>query len=329
MPRPVYFDCDTGIDDSMALAYLLASPEVELVGIGSVHGNVSAAQGAGNTLALLQLAGRGDVPVAVGCGDPLVGEFAGGAPHVHGSNGIGEIEVELDEAARMPVAEDAADMLLRLSNEHPGELEIIAVGPLTNLAVALQRDPSLPERIVRVTAMGGAALVPGNITCVAEANIGHDPEAAQAVVSAAWPVTLVPLDTTLENVLEEADREKLCASRHPLTRAVGEMLDFYFDFYVAEYGRRCSALHDPLAAALAVGGMRPRVAPAVPVEVDVTDGPGRGQTVCDLRGQRQGPVDRPGANVRVVLATEGQLAPHMVERLLSFETVSPGVHAAV
>ncbi|PFG29868.1 nucleoside hydrolase [Paramicrobacterium agarici] len=315
MPRPVYFDCDTGIDDSMALAYLLASPEIELVGIGAVHGNVSATQGGRNTLQLLQLAGRRDVPVAIGRNDPLVGEFDGGAPHVHGRNGIGEIEIP--ETDMTPVNEDAADMLLRLSHEHAGALEVVAVGPLTNLAVALQRDPSLAERIAQVTAMGGAALVPGNITSVAEANIGHDPEAAQAVVSASWSVTLVPLDTTLENVLEEADRLRLCAAEHPLARAVGEMLDYYFDFYVAEYGRRCSAMHDPLAAAIAVGGMLPRVAPAVPVEVDVTDGPGRGQTVCDLRGQRQGPVDHPGANVRVVLETEGQLAPQLLERLLA------------
>ncbi|WP_166979150.1 nucleoside hydrolase [Paramicrobacterium fandaimingii] len=315
MTRPVYFDCDTGVDDSMALAYLLASPEIDLVGIGGVHGNVSAAQGVTNTLRLLALADRGDVPVAVGRNDPLVGEFAGGAPHVHGVNGIGNIEIPATSA--MPIGEDAADLLLRLSHEYDGNLEVVAVGPLTNLAVALHRDPSLAERVVRVTAMGGAALVPGNITPLAEANIAHDPEAAQAVMAASWPVTLVPLDTTLANVLDEDDRERLCTAEAPIVRAVGAALDYYFDFYVDEYGRRCSALHDPLAAAIAVGGMLPRVAPAVPVEVDVTDGPGRGQTVCDLRGQRLGPVDHPGANVRLVLETEGPLAPHMVERLLS------------
>lgn len=320
MTRPVYFDCDTGVDDSMALAYLLASPEIELVGIGGVHGNVSAAQGARNTLRLLALAERTDVPVAVGENDPLVGQFAGGAPHVHGANGIGDIE--LPETTATAIDEDAAELLLRLSHEHDGTLEIIAVGPLTNLALALERDPELPGRVAQVTVMGGAALVPGNITPVAEANIAHDPEAAQAVVTASWPVTLVPLDTTLANVIDEDVRERLCVAEAPIARAVGAALDYYFDFYVAEYGRRCSALHDPLAAAIAVGGMLPRSAPAVPVEVDVTDGPGRGQTVCDLRGQRLGPVDRDGANVRVVLETEGTLAPHMMERLLSMDAPS-------
>lgn len=313
MPFPLYFDCDTGVDDAVALAYLLSSPEVALAGIGTVSGNVSAAQAADNTLRLLALAER-DLPVAVGEHHPIAGTFHGGAPHVHGANGLGG--VDLPAAAAAPVAEDAADMLLRLSHEHDGALEILAVGPLTNLARALERDPALPGRIAKVTIMGGAALVPGNITPVAEANIGNDAEAARAVIAAEWPIVLVPLDSTMDNVLEEADRVRLVEEGGLLASAVGRMLDHYFDFYVTEYGRRSSALHDPLAAALAVGGVRAVVAPAVPVEVDATDGPGRGQTICDLRGQRPGPVDRPGAHVRVVLRTEPDLAAHLLERVL-------------
>lgn len=312
--RPVYFDCDTGIDDSLALAYLLASPEIHLVGIGTVSGNVSAEQAAENTLRLLALAGRTDVPVAVGAHDPLARAFDGGAPHVHGANGIGG--VELPPSGVVPVTESAAQLLLRLSHEHAGSLEVITVGPTTNIAIALRLDPSLPERVAQVTTMGGAALVPGNVTPVAEANIWNDPEAAAELVSAAWDVTLVPLDVTLENVLDEDDRAVLLGSDVPIARAVGEMLDFYFDFYVELYGRRCSALHDPLAAAIAVGGVHATVAPAVGVVIDATDGPGRGQTICDLRGQRLGPVDQPGARVRVVQATDRPLAPELVDRLV-------------
>ncbi len=315
MTRPVYLDCDTGIDDSLAIAYLLASPEVELVGIGTVSGNVSAAQGAENTLRLLALAGREDIPVAVGDHHPVAGEFDGGAPHVHGDNGLGG--VELPAASASAIAEDAAELLLRLSREHDGRLEILAIGPFSNIARALERDPRLPERVAGVTVMGGAALVPGNITPVAEANVRNDPEAAQALVAAPWPVTLVPLDATMENTLEEPDRQRLLAAGSPLLTALGEMLDHYFDFYVDVYGHRSCALHDPLAAALLVGGAHAALAPAVPVVVDTTDGPGRGQTVCDLRGLRSGRLDRPGAHVRVVLATEEPLAPRLVERLLS------------
>ncbi|WP_417563292.1 nucleoside hydrolase [Microbacterium sp.] len=315
MNRPLYVDCDTGVDDALALAYLLASPEITLVGIGCVSGNVSAAQAAENTLRLLALAGRDAIPVAVGAHDPLAGRFDGGAPHVHGENGLGG--VELPATTVRAADESAADMLLRLSHEHAGNLEVLAIGPLTNLAVALRRDPSLPERVRQVTVMGGAALAPGNITPVAEANIGNDPEAAQAVLGAAWPIMLVPLDVTMANILEEKHRHRLCEAASPAVAVVGRMLDGYFDFYVEEYGRRCSALHDPLAAAIAVGGAGACIAPAVDVVVDATKGPGRGQTICDLRGQRGGAADRPGAHVRVVLETDGDLAPHLLRRLLS------------
>lgn len=311
--RPVYLDCDTGVDDAVAIALLLASPEITLVGIGTVSGNTSAAQAAENSLRLLALAGRLDVPVAVGSHDHLADPYGGGVPHIHGDNGIGNVELPVTEA--VPVAESAAELILRLSREHEGALEIVTIGPTTNLALALRLDQNLPQRVRNVTVMGGAALVSGNISPVAEANIFNDAEAAAILLSAPWPVTLVPLDVTLENTLEEADRDALLTAPEPLTRAVGEILNHYFDFYVGLYGRRSSALHDPLAAAIAVGMVTATRAPAVTVVVDTTDGPGRGQTICDLRGQRLGPVDLDNANARVVLATDTALAPLLVARL--------------
>lgn len=312
-PLPVYLDCDTGVDDSLAIAYLLNSPNAQLVGIGTVAGNTSAEQAARNTLNLLGLAGRTDIPVAVGAADWLTRDFDGGVPDIHGANGVGN--VELPAAAAGPAEESATELLIRLSHEYAGELRIVTIGPLTNIALALQQDPTLVERVASVTTMGGAALVPGNISAVAEANIGNDPEAAQLVVAAGWDLTLVPLDVTLENTLEEDDRERLLASSDSLAVAVGGILDFYFDFYVSLYGHRSCALHDPLAAAIAVGGIQATNAPAVPIEVDTTSGPGRGQTICDLRGQRRGPVDQPGARCRVVLATDRPLGPHLIETI--------------
>ncbi|XAS67437.1 nucleoside hydrolase [Micrococcaceae bacterium Sec5.7] len=315
-PRPVYFDCDTGVDDSLALAYLLASPEITLVGIGTVSGNVSAGRATANTLDLLALAGIGSVPVATGAHHPLAGTFNGGVPEIHGANGVGNID--LPTSAAKPLQEDAAHLLVQLAREHAGQLSIVAVGSLTNLAEALKLDPGLPALIKDVTLMGGAALVPGNVTAVAEANIHNDPEAANAVLAAPWDVTLVPLDVTMENTLEETDRAALLASPRPLARALGQIVNHYFDFYIGVYGRRSCALHDPLAAAIAVGGIRTKLAPAVNVAVDDTHGPGRGQTICDLRGQRLGPVDQAGARTRVVLETDAPLAPHLVERLLAY-----------
>ncbi|MHA3023921.1 nucleoside hydrolase [Mycobacterium sp. BMJ-28] len=312
-PRPIFLDCDTGIDDALALAYLLASSAVDLVGVGTVSGNTSAAQAGQNTLDLLAVAGRLDVPVAIGGHDWLTQPFDGGSPSVHGHNGIGD--VELPRAPHGPANVDAAELLIQLSDEYHGTLHVLAIGPLTNLAHALDRQPGLPSRVASVTVMGGAALVPGNVTPVAEANIWHDPDAAQRVISADWDVNLVPLDVTMENTFHDEHQRLLSDSDNPLAGHVGEMLDYYFGFYQSVYGRRCCALHDPLAAAIAAGNINPTVAPAVPIEVDTTHGPGRGQTICDMRGQRRGDGDHLGVRTRITLATDAGVAPHLIETL--------------
>ncbi len=315
MRQTFYLDCDTGIDDAMALTYLLASENVDLLGIGSVSGNISAAVGARNTLDLLALAGRSDIPVAVGEHDFLTAPFRGGATHVHGDNGIGG--VDLPRSSEEPVNESAAEMIVRLARERPGELHIVAIGPLTNLAVALQREPKLPELVKEVTIMGGAALVPGNVTPVAEANIHNDPEAAAAVFAASWFITMVPLDATMASLIEADDRDMLESSDLPVANAIGEMLNTYFDFYVQFFGRRTSALHDPLAAAIAVGDVRLSEAPVVHIEIDTTQGPGRGQTICELRGRFLGHPEQPGARCRVVLSIDDDFTPKLVKAILS------------
>ncbi|MBT2519803.1 nucleoside hydrolase [Arthrobacter sp. ISL-28] len=325
--HPFYLDCDTGIDDALALAYLLASPQADVQGIGTVSGNVSAAVGARNTLDLLQLAGHAHIPVALGAHDPLAGSFGGGAPWVHGENGIGE--VALSASAVGLAAETAAEMLVRLAHQHPGTLRVLAIGPLSNIAEALRLEPELPRLVEEITIMGGAALAPGNITPVAEANIANDPEAAALVLSADWDITLVPLDVTMANVLEESHRQELLASSGPVPRALGEMLGYYFRFYEGIYGRPCSAMHDPLAAALAVGAVKPALAPVVRAAVDTSSGPGRGQTVCDMRGLYAGYPEVKGARCRVVLSLEEEFAPHLVDALLDFFEDGEGTTAAL
>jgi purine nucleosidase len=313
-PLPLYLDCDTGIDDTVALAYLLRSPLVELVGIGTVSGNTDAAQAARNTLDLLALAGAPTIPVAVGAHDHLSHPYGGGAPHVHGENGIGGVILPASDAS--PDSRDAADLLLELSHAYAGALHILTIGPVTNIALALERDPSLPSRIAGVTTMGGAALVPGNITPVAEANIFNDPEAAEALARADWDVTFVPLDVTMNHVLTDRDRGLLLASADPFARAVGDILDHYLDFYVPQFGARLSPLHDPLAAMAAVGA--PGIDPGlrVPVVIDTTDGPSRGSTVVDMRGQRLGARDHDGVRTRVLFDGADTLTEHLVSTIL-------------
>jgi purine nucleosidase len=311
-PAPIYLDCDTGIDDALTLGYLV-SAGADLVGVGSVSGNVSAEIGARNTLDVLALAGRADVPVAVGARDPIGGVFHGGAPGVHGENGIGD--VRLPRSGSAATGEAASAMLSRLAREHPGRLHVLAVGPLTNLALALDADPDLPSLVAGVTIMGGAALVPGNVTAVAEANIFNDVRAAARVIDADWPVTVVGLDVTMEARFEQHHLDALLDGP-PVARALGEMLRTYFRYYTPVLGRPSCALHDPLAAAVALGALEPTLAPVVPIEVDTTDGPGRGQTIADLRSRYIGYPPLPGTRHRVVLDVPQGFGDALAEALL-------------
>lgn len=310
---PWYLDCDTGIDDALAIGLLVAQG-ADLKGVGSVSGNLAAAGGARNTLDLLALMGREDIPVAVGAHDPIRGVFdASEGATVHGVNGIGEVVLP---RAGDPVAGTAAELLVRLAHEHPGELRVLAVGPLTNLAIALELEPDLPSLVADVVIMGGAALVPGNVTPVAEANIWNDPSAAKTVFEAAWPITVVGLDVTMHARFEERHRAALAAGG-AVPAALSAMLDVYFGFYTPILGRPSCALHDPLAAAIALGTVVPTLAPVVSVEVDATDGPGHGQTVADLRGRFVGYPAIDGARHRVVLDVPDGFADALLDALLT------------
>ncbi|MGT2426162.1 nucleoside hydrolase [Amnibacterium kyonggiense] len=307
---PWYLDCDTGIDDALTLGLLVAEG-ADLRGIGSVSGNLSAAGGARNTLDLMALMGRADVPVAVGAHDPVDDLFHGVADFVHGANGIGGVDLP---HVGEPVAESAAEMLVRLAHEHPGALRVLAIGPLTNLALALRLEPQLPSLVADVVIMGGAAQAPGNVSAVAEANIWNDPLAARAVFDAAWPVTMVGLDVTMLARFEETHRVDLAASGAS-GAALAAMLGVYFEYYTPILGRPSCALHDPLAAAIALGTVVPSVAPVVPIEVDATDGPGRGQTLVDLRSRFVGYPPQAGVRHRVVLEVPEGFGDRLLESL--------------
>lgn len=198
----------------------------------------------------------------------------------------------------------------------------MATAPLTNLAVALRLEPELPHLVAGLTIMGGAALAPGNVTPAAESNIWHDPEAAQAVLSAPWPTTLVPLDATMREVMTDEQLGQLAGSPSPVARFAARILATYFEFYQSVYGRRCCACHDALAAAIAAGDVVPDRAATVAVTVDTTAGPGRGATICDLRGQYRGELAQEGATCTVVLGTSGGLGAAIVERLSASSGVS-------
>ena len=308
-------DCDTGVDDAVALLYLLADPAVEICGITTVFGNISAATAARNSLWVLDVAGRtGQIPVARGSEVSLIGEEPELGTHVHGNSGLGGVDI--GEPAGPIVSESAAELIVRTARERPGEVHLLATAPLTNLAVALRLEPDLPNLVEGVTIMGGAALAPGNVTPAAEANIWHDPEAAQAVLSAPWKTTLVPLDATMREVMSDEQRRSMAESSSEVARFAAAILEHYFEYYEGVFGRRSCACHDVLAAAIAVGDVVPERAMTVGVTVDTGQGPARGATICDMRGRYRGEMVQPGANCTVVLETSGALAELVVARLI-------------
>ncbi len=314
---PVLVDCDTGIDDAMALLYLLACDHLEIVAITSVFGNNTAARCAHNTLRVLTLAGRTDIPVAVGAEAPLVGEVTYLATHVHGTDGLGDAGLPDDVAAEITRL-TAVEMISAAARRYPGALRILALGPLTNLANALHSDVQLAELVADVVIMGGAADAPGNQTPAAEANIVHDPEAAAVVLGSGWATTLVPLDVTMTEIVTEQHVAQLVAAGTPIATFVAAISQFYFDHYgTSTYGRRCSPCHDAVAAAVLAGDVQPTLFPLIDVVVDCTNGPGRGATICDTRARYRGFQGIPAGGCRVALSTAGTFPDQLVARLVA------------
>ena len=186
-PIPILIDCDTGIDDSLALLYAAGSPEAEIVAVTCCSGNVEAHQVAGNTRAVLELAGRPDIEVALGRTVPLVRPLEI-TPETHGPKGLGY--AELPQPSRPLSDRHAADLIVEEARRRPGEITMVTLGPLTNLAVAVEREPELPRLLRRLVIMGGSYRSPGNTAPTTEWNIHCDPEAAKAVLTA-WAAAAV------------------------------------------------------------------------------------------------------------------------------------------
>ena len=245
--RRLLLDVDVGIDDAAMILYLAAEPTAEIVAVGSTHGNCSAAQAATNALKVLEAVGRGHVPVAVGAENPR--SDAVHSAHVHGHDGLGDAGLPPPKGA--PSGESAVDQLLRLASERPGELDLLAVGAMTNLGLALARDPAALGRFRRVTILGGYARAPrpGSPVTV-DANVFHNPAAAEALFAAGAPLTVVPVDTSYLAVLDDDHIRRIEAADTPQARFAWAVLPCYFDFYQTRLGRWSASMHDPLAAAV-------------------------------------------------------------------------------
>ncbi len=244
----IILDTDPGIDDALALFLALASPEVTLEAVTTVSGNVSVEQTTYNALSLLTLTGHTDIPVAYGSSQPLVRERIDAA-HVHGQNGLGD--VLLPEPTIAPVEQQAVDLIIEKIMSNPGEITLVPIGPLTNIALAVRREPRIAQRVREVVIMGGALRVPGNVTPSAEFNIFADPHAAQIVFHAGWPLRLVSLDVTTRVSLHRHHVTTLAERGGKVATVIKNMLNYYFDVFGPAYGYTTFQMHDPLCLAAA------------------------------------------------------------------------------
>lgn len=233
-PGKVIFDTDPGVDDAIALYFALAHPRIDVIGITTTFGNVSVEQAAINALYLTALARR-DIPVTRGVSTPCRKAPVAPPAFIHGADGLGDLPARVDTRNRLD-PRSSAQFIVDMAHAHPGEITLVAVGPLGNLAAALQLEPTLPRLLNQVIVMGGSVLEGGNASPVAEANIWNDPHAAERVFAAGWKLTMVGLDVTHRVVTELALYRKIAEQhRHIATDTLLHAVTFYTTFYSGLY----------------------------------------------------------------------------------------------
>jgi purine nucleosidase len=275
--KNLILDLDTGIDDSIALAYASLNPEINLLGVTGTYGNVEMPQGVQNSLDVLFAMGRTEVPVFAGEEHALSqGSFHRHAvsARIHGENGVGQ--VQLPKAKKEKQEETAVDFLAKSMHNYQEDLTIVTTGPLTNLATVLRKDPSLKNWKGHIVVMGGALAVRGNINHFAEANISQDPEAAKLVFESNLDVTMVGLDVTMRSRLHLFQATSWQQKESPRARFLGEMLQYYIKNTL---GTDETYIHDPSAVICA---LHPEFFTILPLYLTVeTEGEDRGRTLVD------------------------------------------------
>jgi inosine-uridine nucleoside N-ribohydrolase len=277
--RPIVMDVDTGVDDALAILLAVRSPEVELHGVSTVGGNVHVSRATANTLVVLDVLGAPSVPVAMGAAAPLARPGLTAA-EVHGVDGLGGVAERFPMSPRS-VGNDAVAFILETIRRFPDDLTLVATGPLTNVALAIEKDVRAMRRLRALVVMGGAVRVPGNAGPVSEFNFAADPEAAAIVLGAGLPVTLVPLDVTERVVFTRRHLDDASPAGN-LCDFVGQITASTMAYHRARGEGEGMFLHDPLAVGVALDaslvGQEP-LAIAVETRGAIT----AGMAVADLR----------------------------------------------
>ena len=283
-PRPLLIDTDAGVDDALALILALRSPEVSVKAITTVAGNIEVQKCTRNVQRVLDLLKIQDRPIlAQGARRPLRRQLVK-ASEVHGKDGLGDVPTILPLIRKTRPAH-AVEVILQCCKRYGSKLTIVAIGPLTNLALALKADPRAMRRVGRIVTMGGAFRVPGNTGPVAEFNYFVDPDAAHAVLNSRVAITIIPLDVTHQVVLMRKEMEYRARRRAgAATMAILKFTEAYMKYHLKTQGFNGGYLHDPMAVAVAID---PSLIKTRQVHVDVeTKGLyTRGMTVTDFREQ--------------------------------------------
>jgi len=306
---PLLIDTDPGVDDALALLMAFNDANHEVVGLSIAAGNVGLEYTVRNALKLCEVAGRDDIPVFAGCDSPLVLAPREDAAHVHGRDGFGD--VGFAPAAREAEDEHAALAILRLSHEHAGRLLLVALGPLTNIALALKLDPTLPQRVARFVIMGGAVSAHGNITAAAEFNVAFDPEAAHVVFEAFPHFDLADWEATIAHGFHHDKAERWLQAASPRARFY-DAISLQTRRWSAD--RRGELWHSADALAMAYA-LQPDGATRLaerPVQVELGGSLTRGATVTDWNRQ----TGRPD-NARILLAYDQARFEALVEAALA------------
>ncbi|HLO15160.1 MAG TPA: nucleoside hydrolase, partial [Anaerolineales bacterium] len=293
----ILFDTDPGIDDACAILLALASPELSVEGLSIVHGNCSLEQATKNALSVLELANAGHIPVAKGCDLPLV-QPSLLAPETHGDTGLGY--AKLPEPQFKPIGQRGIDFLIEKILSAPGEITLVAIGPLTNVALAIRQEPRIAEALKELIIMGGAIRHEGNATALGEFNTYVDPHAAHIVYHAGIPATLVPLDVSYQCILTPNDVSRLQKIDSPITKFVADATRFYMEFHDEFQKIEGCVINDPLALALTFA---PDLCTyqELPVDVDISGGISMGKTVADFYN-----YDKKPANLKVALGVRAR-----------------------
>ncbi|XP_027361432.1 probable uridine nucleosidase 2 [Abrus precatorius] len=250
-PKKIIIDTDPGIDDAMAIFLALRSPEIQVIGLTTIYGNVYTTLATRNALHLLEVAGRTDIPVAEGSHVTLTkGAKLRIADFVHGADGLGNQNFPPPKGK--PLEESAATFLVNQAKANPGKVTVVALGPLTNIALAIQMDPEFTKNIEQIVLLGGAFAVNGNVNPASEANIFGDPDAADIVFTSGADVLAVGINVTHQVVLTSSDREKLASSNGKFAQYLTKILDVYFSYHHEAYNTKGVYLHDPATLLVAI-----------------------------------------------------------------------------